>query len=126
MTKTDVQRYRDYLEAQRDEALRLLNRLSDETRSLEADAGSDSGDQSVDHLTRESLFLRGSQRRNVLRRIEGALDRIRGGTYGVCSICGDDIQRRRLEALPWTESCLSCQEEMEREKFAGQSMGRPT
>ena len=46
--------------------------------------------------------------------IEAALQRIREGTYGVCVACGDDIQCGRLEALPWTQHCLPCQETVER------------
>jgi DnaK suppressor protein len=47
--------------------------------------------------------------------IEAALRRIADGTFGVCVACGDDIPRKRLEALPWTDCCLRCQEIVERE-----------
>jgi DnaK suppressor protein len=47
--------------------------------------------------------------------IEAALRRIADGTYGICVACADDIPRKRLEALPWTDCCLRCQEIAERE-----------
>jgi DnaK suppressor protein len=42
--------------------------------------------------------------------IEAAPRRIAEGTFGLCAACGDDIPRKRLEALPWTDRCLRCQE----------------
>ena len=48
--------------------------------------------------------------------IEAALRRIAEGPFGICVVtCGDDIPRKRLEALPWTDCCLGCQEIAERE-----------
>jgi RNA polymerase-binding transcription factor DksA len=39
-----------------------------------------------------------------------ALDRISDGAYGECVNCGQDIQVKRLEALPWARYCIKCQE----------------
>lgn len=46
----------------------------------------------------------------ILQAIEGALRRIDAGTYGVCRDCGDPIAEARLNAIPWTRSCVSCKE----------------
>src|SRR5690242_18968295 len=46
--------------------------------------------------------------------VEGALDRIRTGTFGQCISCGEEINTERLEAVPWTRFCINCQEKMER------------
>ncbi len=40
-----------------------------------------------------------------LKKIEWALARIKNGTYGVCSE-GDEIEEKRLEALPTAETCI--------------------
>ena len=34
--------------------------------------------------------------------------------YGVCINCGQEIQPRRLEAVPWTCYCITCQDLQER------------
>ena len=47
-------------------------------------------------------FSKTAKRRGLQRMTEAALRRIREGTQGICTACRDDIQRRRLEALPWT------------------------
>lgn len=46
----------------------------------------------------------------ILQAIEGALRRIDDGTYGVCRDCGEPIVKARLNAIPWTRSCVSCKE----------------
>src|ERR1022692_2196917 len=115
MEKAQIQQYRWKLESRREDALRLLDRLASETRALDVDSLQDPGDQSTDSLAKESLFRQTSQRRHMVRMIERALRRIADGTYGICFACAGDIPRKRLEALPWTDWCLRCQEIAERE-----------
>jgi RNA polymerase-binding transcription factor DksA len=45
---------------------------------------------------------------NRLSDIDGALERIDAGTYGVCSSCSGDIPPRRLEVLPFATLCVGC------------------
>ena len=42
--------------------------------------------------------------------IDEALLRIEKGTYGICRDCGEPIAEARLNAIPWTRSCISCKE----------------
>jgi RNA polymerase-binding transcription factor len=105
---------RERLEMQREEVRQLLSRLEQETRSLDVDVPQDSADRSVINLSKETLFEQGSQRRGLLRRIEGAIERIQKGSFGTCLGCGQQIAVRRLQALPWTQYCLKCQEMIER------------
>jgi DnaK suppressor protein len=70
----------------------------------------DYGDMSQ-QSEQEWLFL--SQNRanaKELERIELALRRIKEGTYGICSRCTQPISPRRLQAIPWAECCVECQE----------------
>jgi DnaK suppressor protein len=49
-----------------------------------------------------------------LGQIEHALERIAAGVYGRCEFCGGKIAEPRLNALPYTNSCIDCQRENER------------
>ena len=49
------------------------------------------------------------------------LQRIAAGVYGRCEFCGNKISEARLNALPYTNSCIDCQRENERH---GQAFGR--
>jgi RNA polymerase-binding transcription factor DksA len=44
--------------------------------------------------------------RDLLRKIDGALDRMSKKTYGVCIVCGKPIEKARVRALPYVELCL--------------------
>ena len=44
-----------------------------------------------------------------LTRVERAIAAIRDGTYGDCEFCGNKIPVARLQALPHSSSCVSCQ-----------------
>ncbi|HEV3312385.1 MAG TPA: TraR/DksA family transcriptional regulator, partial [Chloroflexota bacterium] len=44
-----------------------------------------------------------------LATIEGALERLDEGSYGVCAECKSDIPPRRLHALPFATLCVQCQ-----------------
>jgi RNA polymerase-binding protein DksA len=45
-----------------------------------------------------------------LAQINRALAQLDAGTYGVCSQCGKPIDARRLQALPYSDRCISCAE----------------
>jgi len=55
-----------------------------------------------------------------LGQIEHALERIVEGVYGRCEFCNGKIAEARLNALPYTNSCIDCQRENER---SGQTYG---
>jgi len=115
MTPREIAQLRDKLENQRQESSRFLDRLKNESRSLDTDSAQDSADWCVVNMSKESLFEQSSQKRTLLRLIDAALERMTRGSFGICVACGDEIQARRLQALPWTQFCLSCQEELEGE-----------
>ena len=51
--------------------------------------------------------------KRVIARIEAALDRVAAGTYGRCIRCGGAIVAGRLEVLPYAETCIDCQNDVE-------------
>jgi RNA polymerase-binding transcription factor DksA len=48
------------------------------------------------------------QARRSLAGIDGAIERKRQGTYGLCEVCGSGIPTERLEALATTTLCVTC------------------
>lgn len=47
--------------------------------------------------------------------IDAALERIERGEYGMCESCGEPIEERRLEAVPWARRCFADETEFEKE-----------
>lgn len=117
MKNREFSQFQQLLERQRDEILRSLARSNKEGRVLEEDYPQDLGDRSVTNLSRELLFQQSTHRRQLLRKIEVALERIREGTFGECTSCGEQISVRRLEAMPFAAYCRDCQESLERERL---------
>jgi DnaK suppressor protein len=53
---------------------------------------------------------------NRLTEVRAALDRIDAGTFGICVGCEENINPKRLAAIPWASSCIVCQEAADREQ----------
>ena len=79
----------------------------------------------LDQATRESnlafeLRLRDREQK-LLKKIEKALKKIENGTYGICEVCGSEIDEKRLMARPEATLCIDCKRAQERiEKIKGE------
>lgn len=49
-----------------------------------------------------------------VNRITAALDRLTSGEYGTCVECGEPIAPARLRVMPEVETCVRCQDRIER------------
>ncbi len=49
----------------------------------------------------------------TLEDIDGALERISSGTYGICKYCKKPINQKRLIARPVASSCIACKTELQ-------------
>jgi DnaK suppressor protein len=56
----------------------------------------------------------GEAERLELTRIDAAIARMDQGIYGACLDCGEEIEPRRLRALPHALRCQGCEETRER------------
>ena len=79
----------------------------------------DSLDVASNARDREITFMLKSRELDELRAIEDALERMDHDDYGICANCEEAIEIKRLEAIPWTRFCRSCQEEMESRRSSG-------
>ncbi|HSM92689.1 MAG TPA: TraR/DksA family transcriptional regulator [Anaeromyxobacteraceae bacterium] len=61
----------------------------------------------------DALLRLGDAERLELQRIDAALARMEEGTYGACADCGEEIEVRRLKALPHAVRCQGCEEARE-------------
>ena len=82
------------------------------------DAVRDLGDHVEHHTRREMGFLTRQRLIARLQRVRAALERLERGVYGVCVECGAPIAPKRLRAIPEAETCVPCQERMERQSRA--------
>lgn len=121
-TIVDYEDVRKRLERERGELDRDIRRLEEITEKLRSDRGG--GDGGISNHLAEGASSTFDQERNLallgnLRRtlglVEAALKRLELGTYGFCEVCGEPIDRARLEALPYAAQCVRCQTRLEME-----------
>ncbi len=74
--------------------------------------GADEDAQPLTEMSQVIASTRNSERTAVLARVVGALKRLEETPedFGLCAECGDPIGRR-LEAMPYVECCVECQQE---------------
>jgi DnaK suppressor protein len=46
-------------------------------------------------------------------KVKAALERLRAGNYGTCTVCGEPIGASRLEAYPAAVRCIDCKQAAE-------------
>ncbi len=68
----------------------------------------DSAEQAQERENDEVVDAIGNETRQSIREIQAALERIAGGTYGLCESCGDEISAGRLQAIPEARRCVRC------------------
>ena len=79
-------------------------------RIAQHDHGKDEGDRANTSLGRELDLEKKSRDRAVLAAVGAALKRINEGTFGNCLNCGQEINSKRSEAIPWVRLCITRQE----------------
>ncbi len=63
--------------------------------------GGDPGDDAAIEFEHEAALKLLESEENALMEIEAAIERLHGGTYGVCEATGRRIPDARLRAIPW-------------------------
>jgi DnaK suppressor protein len=75
----------------------------------------DQADETQRAVERELLIRSLDSQAHLLRNVTAALRRIDDGSYGVCLECEEEINPKRLAAVPWTALCIGCQEAADRQ-----------
>lgn len=91
----------------------LAGRLNKVEESLRKTHAKDWEEQAIERENEEVVEALNENIRAELEQVIAALNRVKKNEYGICSICDDPIPMGRLEALPYTDRCVSCASEME-------------
>ncbi len=114
MDKKKLDYFKKKLEERQQLLRRNVNRVEQDGRLSDQDAAQDIADRAASSYNKEFLFHQSNNDRQLLQMVDGALDRIRDGSFGQCISCGEEINPTRLEAVPWTRHCIECQEKLEK------------
>ncbi len=100
-----------YADIQKDLEARLeilLKRTTKVEKSLRRERDHDSQERAQEAENDEVLERLDEGGLKEIDAIEGALNRIKAGTYGICASCREPIAVGRLEALPFARTCIDC------------------
>ena len=113
LTKTAAERLHKQLEEKRAEIVSLYQHDLEVGQSNGSDGADDLVDRANNAYNREFMLALSGTERDLLRDIDGALDRLEKGVHGMCEPCGSPIPAARLKAVPWARYCIDCQERVE-------------
>ena len=89
-------------------SVNTMNALGDTSQLAdEVDVIQINEDREMNFATRSLLVERAN-------RLAEALERLRGGEYGICQECEEAIAPARLMAVPEVMTCVRCQDRLER------------
>ena len=118
MAKHELAVYKALILKEREKMAGQLSHITDDTlNKSQRDASGDlSGysyhmaDMASDDYDRDFSLSRATEEQKIIFLMDEALKRIEEGTYGSCLQCSKAIPKRRLNALPYTELCIVCQQ----------------
>ena len=113
MDQKKAKAYRDRLQLKKQQILEAYNKNKSYGKEADGEATQDIADKAANSYTKEFLFSLSNTERNLLQQVDAALVRIDGRRFGVCAACENDMNTKRLEAVPWARLCLPCQEKQE-------------
>lgn len=113
MDKKRLEQFKKQLEQRQQDLRKVVTRTQEDGRIADSEAAQDIADRAANSYTKEFLFAQSNNDRQLLGMVENALGRIREGSFGECINCGNEINPKRLEAVPWTRYCIQCQEKVE-------------
>jgi DnaK suppressor protein len=115
LAKSTVDRFHKRLAKERDRLEQLIReidadreevRLSETSSERSPDPNTAEGGSLAFELEKELSLEQNA--RDLLDKVNEAIEKIESGTYGICSECGGPIPVARLEALPYATRCVEC------------------
>jgi DnaK suppressor protein len=113
LTKKETEDLRNRLREERVELQAQLSTITEDAFSssqseMAGDVGLDdeSADAGTATFEREKDLSIEQNVRDLLHKIDAALERMEEGTYGICARCGRPIEKTRIKALPYVDLCI--------------------
>jgi DnaK suppressor protein len=123
MNKRQQETLRKRLEARRAEIETDMSYMAAEMRSIGVDQDEENGslgnhiaDDGSNVAEAERIVTVSEDLQQILVQVNGALERMNEGNYGVCQRCGQPIGAERLKAFPYVAYCIVCQSLVERDQ----------
>jgi DnaK suppressor protein len=116
MDSKKIKNTRRRLTSEYENLIKSINRSRLAAEEIRLEKTEDEGDLAL--ISHESAVIYNLHEGGFarLKSIQKAVKAIDSGRYGECVRCGNDINEKRLNAIPWATLCIRCQEETEAEQ----------
>ena len=111
MTKAQLKAIKEKLTAERNT---IIEKLSGNDLSVDESETPDPVDLAVRNYSKNVMLAVSENESKQLVLINDALERLEDDEYGPCQNCEEDVNPKRLNAIPWARYCLNCQELVEK------------
>jgi DnaK suppressor protein len=115
LNKADIEKYKKNLLEKKETIIAKLSEVYNESKEVESGIAQDIVDRAESSYTKEFLLSLSDTERAQLFMIDEALRRIEKNEFGICQMCGKNISKKRLDAVPWSPYCIECQQKSEEE-----------
>lgn len=113
MDQKKLRAFREKLVVKKQEILEAYNKNKSYGKEADEEGSQDIADKASNSYTKEFLFSLSNTERDMLAQVDEAIVRIDDRRFGTCVVCEDELDKKRLEAVPWAKRCISCQEKQE-------------
>ena len=115
-TRAELEHFRAIIQEMREGFLQDLAALNESVHSPSGGGvvdhsqgvGASFVERSFGAVAQEQNAAMISRQTKILRALDGALNRIDQGEYGYCVLCGELIDKERLQIVPHTQQCMGC------------------
>src|SRR6266851_3454753 len=105
MEQKKLKIFKDKLVQKKQDILVAYNKNKTYGKEADEEGAQDIADKASNSYTKEFLFSLSNNERDLLQLVDEALVRIDDRRFGVCVVCEDEMDRKRLEAVPWAKRC---------------------
>ncbi|HDD43932.1 MAG TPA: RNA polymerase-binding protein DksA [Candidatus Desulfofervidus auxilii] len=113
MDKEKLEFFKQLLLKQREELLQHARQTMDSLSAEGEEVPADLADRASLETERNFLLRIRDRERKLIAKIDEALKKIENGTYGICELCGREIEEERLKARPVASYCIECKRKLE-------------
>ena len=115
-TQGPYQEIKKMLERQKHALLADAGATLESTLNPASEGFPDWTDQASMEVDQNCVLRLREREQHLLNKIEDAIDRINGDTFGTCEVCNEPISLKRLKARPVTTLCIECKTKQEYEE----------
>jgi DnaK suppressor protein len=113
MDQKRIKLFRERLQQKKQQILEAYAKNKSYGMEADGEGAQDLADKAANSYTKEFLFSLSNSERETLQLVDDALVRLGDKRFGTCASCENEVERKRLEAIPWARHCIACQEKQE-------------